>query len=643
MLHINKYPVWPDGTRKKQSGFGPLSGTLIEKYDARYAFDPNDLAVAGNPWGLPTFLWIEGDGTGATIGPAGLNLAVTGAVSQVVTPYQYPSLVDATAEYYDGVSCRADATKPVDPALTNDIVVMVKARHHDNAAGGGPFQLVGTGQVGGFVQTNCWALGMINNDISFYADSGFGFPSGPTWTNPGWRSYFCAGIVVNRNGNSYAWGNGEAGNNVASIALTLAGAHGIGIGGPPNVAAAQRARLGTCIEWVAIWYGDGLYEVWSADSWRLVKRLQSEAIGLRETEANKVAGVNKYWLYTKGGNAGATSYQDHNGVWRFGGRQGVRAGNPNGLFCSPGDTNTVAGSGNPNYDVAVTTSWTLTGGAIAVVSDAAALAAANASIWGPNVWEITNATGVTQVAYRGADANALPCNFFVLARYVAGANALIGWRDSSSGVFTSVGTILDGYALTRVLQQTPPDADCKYAIQLPDGCVLRLIGVSLDNNALGVGVSKYPRPASGTPYLGNATVPEGATTEHTPVVLSGSYLVNMAPLSWSGVGCLLDDGILPCVTTPGDILHAETVAAGWATGDGTTQIQTVAPFVPTVGVYVDVWTAWRGALQYIQQNIIGTAVVGAYDLNKGMVGAMKVMPTLHSGDIAVKYLEIRQV
>jgi hypothetical protein len=315
------------------------------------------------------------------------------------------------------------------------------------------------------------------------------------------------------------------------------------------------------------------------------------------------------------------------------------------MYCSPGDTNTVAGSANPNYDVAATASWTLTGGAIAVVNDAVALAAVGASIWGPSVWEITNATGVTQVAYRGGNANVLPCNFFALVRYVAGTNALIGWRDSSTGVFTSVGTILDGYALTRVLQQTPPDADCKFAIQLPDGCTLRIIAVTLDDNAAGTGASKYPRPAAEPPYTPNATVPEGATTEHTPVVLSGSYLLNVAPLSWSGVGCLIDDGMLPCVTTPGDILHAESVAAGWATGDGTTQIQTVAPYVPAVGVYVDVWSAWRGALQYIQQGILTPAslVTGAYDLNKGMVGAMKVMPALHSGDIAVKYLEVRQV
>lgn len=643
MLHINQYPVWPDGTRKRQSGFGPFSGTLIEKYDARYAFDPLDLVVPGNPWGVPTFLWIEGDGTGATIGPVGLNLAVTGAVSQVVAPYQYPNGVDATAEYYDGVSCRADATKPLDPALADDIVVMAKVRHHDNSAIGGPFVLVGTGRLFGFVQSDCWSLVMSNNDITFYADSGFGFPTGPVWPNPGFRSYLCAGAVMNRNGNTYAWGNGQAGSVTAAIAGTLAGAHGIGVGGPPNANAAQRARLGTCIEWVAFWYGVGLYEIWSADSWRLVKRLQSEAMGLRETEANKVPGVNKYWLYTKGGNNGGSSYQDHNGVWRFSGRQGVRAGNPSGMYCSPGDSNLAAGSGGPNYDVAETASWTLTGGGIALVSDAVALAAASASIWGPSVWEITNASGVPQVAYRGGNANVAPCNFFVLARYVAGANALIGWRDSSTGVFTSVGTILDGYAITRVLQQTPPDNDCKFAIQLPDACTLRLIGVQLDNNTGGVGVSKYPRPTGDPPIAGGATVQDGATTEHTPGVLSGSYLVNMAPLVWSGVGCLLDDGILPCVTTSGDILHAEVAAAGWATGDGTTQIQTTAPLVPTAGVYVDVWTAWRGALQYVQQNIIGTAVVGAYDLNKGMVGAMKVMPTLHSGDIAVKYVEVRQV
>ena len=95
------------------------------------------------------------------------------------------------------------------------------------------------------------------------------------------------------------------------------------------------------------------------------------------------------------------------------------------------------------------------------------------------------------------------------------------------------------------------------------------------------------------------------------------------------------------MTTPGDLLHAESAAPGWATSDGTTQISAGSP---SNGVYVDVWTAWKAALQYVQQGLSGTATTSAYDGNKGTVGALTASPSLESGgDYIVKYIEIRDV
>ena len=642
MLHINKYPVWPDGTRKKQSGFGPLSGTLIEKYDAQYALNPADL-VGGAVWGVPSFLWKDGDGTTPTIGPASTSLVEVGAGALIPgrpMPYQYPNGVDATGEQYDGVNYRRDTVRRLSPTDTNDIVCAVKLRAPDPSGGAGTtdtffstatYNSSGDG-IGMIQQNGAFRFFFQRRTVFSTRDVQVGdcFPRTPN----------IALAVVDRSARSMTgFINGVVGGTDAALQAGSLIGTGIAIGA--EVDGTIKARAYTRIEWIAVWFGDGIYDTWRADSDRLIKRLSMESLGLRETVTNS-----KYWFYSRSGgdsgNNGGTSYIDHNGNWFFGSKYAPRAGNPNGCIVSPYQNNVIMASGGQyNYDIVAGTLafWSSTGGVLTRVDDSAALLAAKAETWGPYVFNYANTTGAPKAVFCAPKVANTPYTFYLLARYVSGANAQIGWYDTTTTTFTSVGTILDGYALTRVLTQTRPSADCYFAIQIPDGCELRFIGQGLNGSVSGYRIDSYPTPYREPPWS-TETLRERLITEHTPVAGSGSYLVNLAPNCWSGTELSADNTVLPCVTTAGDILHAEKAAPGWATSDGTVQI---AAGAPVAGVYVNVWSAWKAALQYIQEGLVGVATTGAYDGTKGTAGALMVAPSIYGGEYAVKYLEIRDV
>jgi hypothetical protein len=640
VLGINQYEVWPQGRRKKQASFGPLIGALVEEYDARYAFDPGGLAVVGNPWGVPTFLWKDGDGTTPTIGPVGTNLAVSGVglASGQPTQYQYPSGIDATAEETtDGASYRRDSVRSLMPGANDDAIVAVKYRQPNAAVAGGIISLCGVGSAQYSAGTGWFVF--FNNDAVNFKQLIAGTARNVNIGNMVLRSPGIAIGVMNRDGDMTIWGNGRQGTTGATVAGAMAAA-GIGMFTNGAATAGYTMYAHGMIEWWAVWYGVGLYETWSADSSRLIERLSYESLGLRETKTNS-----KYWAYSqpRGGSDSSSSFIDHNGWWRFCGDEVPRAGGPRGLLISPTTQNLAVTGGNPvTFAPAATTGITVTGGVISVVSDEVALAAAKANVWGHNVFSFVNATGSTKVAHMGASGAGgavVPNSIEVLARYVAGAGAELGWWNTGTSTFTPVVTILDGYALTVAQNTSPPTSGTsKFAIRIPDGCTLYFIGMHRTYWPI-IGFPVPYQSAEGSDFAYQDT----ATTEHTPVVASGSLLVNLAPHNWSGIAPGADTTVLPCVTTPGDLLHAESVAAGWATSDGTVQIQTVAPYVPTDGVYVDVWTAWKAALQYIQQGTTTSAsrVTGLYDGNKGTAGALIAQSSL--GDLFVKTIQVRQV
>ncbi len=386
-----------------------------------------------------------------------------------------------------------------------------------------------------------------------------------------------------------------------------------------------------------MWFGLGIYENWAADGNRLIKRLSFESMGLRETVTNS-----KYWSYSfsggGSGNSGCLSYQDHNERWWFGHRYGFAAGNPKGALVSPYNNNNGGLGCNPS----ATTGWTVTGGVLSVVDDSAALATAKAETWGPRVFQFLNATGVSRVIYRGSDASmANKYKFGAIARYLAGSGALLGWYNPTTSTFVSVGPILGDYAPTNIWEQTPPDNDSRLSIQIPDGCTLLFFA---QNYSSASGRSNYPIPAGITEAFSNERQRTILTTEYTPSNASGSYLIETAPSGWSGNECDADAILLSDATVAVPILQAEATVAGWATSDGVTQIQTVAPYVPVVGVYVSVWTAWKGALQYVQEGLNPASLItGAYDGAKVGAGALTVSASIYGGEYYIRTLEIRDV
>jgi len=628
MLNINRYPVFPNGYHKKESGFGPLSGPLVEKYDARYALDPHTL-VGDAIFGTPTILWIDGDGPTPTVSP---NPLLTLATSGVVLPGQpmphtYPSGIDATGEEYDGTSWRADVVNDVNPTDTDDIVVACKHRMSPGALAGGYHLHASTFRNPGGTLRG-WFVYDLGNYMGFsmYSAGGFRDVLSTGFLVPGSPGITVA--VANRNGNMQAWHNMLTG----AQEVTPLGANngnGFAVGAATNGAAPVRA--GARLEWVAAWYGAGLWEAWTASSNRLVKLISSESMGLRETVSRKL------WSFARGEKDCCA--KDGNDRWWLYPDNAPRAGNSKGLYVGTSVVNSAGGNFYGglfpvNLNPPDTTGWAVTGGVVAAVNDAAALLVAKCEAWGPNVYRFTNATGVVQTVYGGiAPVGGSWVSFALLARYEAGAGATVGTRDSGTGVYTPFSAVLGGYGLTLWSSTQLVGNTSQFAIQIPDGCTLLFIA-----QTYGV-TRRLDLPISC--WNANNRAPDFATTEHTPADASDSILVRITPTGWSGIECAADTMLLTRATVAADILHAESVAAGWATGDGAVQIQTVAPAVPTDGVRVDVWAAWKLALQYVQQGVSGVTVTGVYDGAKGGTGFLQA--TADTGPYRLDWIEIRSV
>lgn len=539
-----------------------------------------------------------------------------------------------------GGAYRADTLRTLSPANTNDIIYTIKYRnsYYYPAANGTLF-----GNRSGGAGFNGFEAYLSGGDYpTWYLRTGASTASDSAMTRMAYRTWTCATFILDRTGlDGYSWVNSYSGGTNNFPAGSLVG-NGISIAALVN--GMEPNADGFAVEWIACWYADGIYAAWAADSWRLVKRLNMEAMGLRETVTNS-----KYWWFAGGGGHG-TSYKDHNGRWAygFGGSHGVIcAGNPNGLLLSPDGFYIGLGTAY-NFDPTVVTGWTLTGGAMAVVNDSAALATAKAEIWGPSVYEFSNATGSTQTAYCGSDSTASVYQLFCLARYVAGAGATIGFRETATGVYTAVANILDGYALTRSPYASQA-AGYKLAIQIPDGCTLRFIGhIMQGTTSASNGLVAYPTPVRTAPWGSGINMTEThTTTEHTPVNASGSILINIAPIGWSTTGGKADARIFRTVLNATAIMYAEdTAPGGWSMTDGTTPLSMDPAYGPTDGVYQLLWMAWNTTtgMQYLKDTAVPASLVtAAYDGAMPVSGALEPYASDTGSAFAIKYIEIRQL
>lgn len=635
MLHINRYPVYPDGWHKKQSGFGPLSGTLDSQYIGTSVFNPTTLG-ADPDYGVPRFLWIKGDGQDPRIRPDPALVLAAGGVGAItnngVSPFRYPDGSDVLMEQYDGASyrtCPGYTLSPVDP-VNDDVVIAVKgvltiSTYHTL------FGTYNSTLVGG------WVI--------YYNPPGYRivFNSAANATgvaNPafaiGSYSPFIFIVVMDRVARTLSAGmNNYFGSGEVDNAASIVG-HGTSLAANTNgtspMAAASR------LEWAAMWSGAGIAANWTASSGRLLHRLSCESMGMRETQTRRVF---DFAVRTPASENGGRFFKDHNGRWWLSAEGSPIAGNPLGMTVEGNHTNYCLRNFNPSS----TASYTATGGTFAVVTDTAALAAAKAEPLGPYVYRLINATGVTRYVYGTYSATAAPHSLQVMARYTAGANAQLGWWDVSAGTFTALATILDNYEVTYYNDSTPGDVDWRWCIAIPDGCTLLFTGQQLE-------LGRVATSACATTTAARRFTGDLGVTENVPADISGSYLTTVAPARWGGIapgaqalvlGQDAGGGAAPA------LLCVENAIAGWSTGDTTTLIQTVAPYVPADGTYVQVWTAWRSppavpaGLQYIQQGVVTVAslVTGAYDLTKTpYVTPLRVEATL---PFKVQQIEIRTV
>jgi hypothetical protein len=475
---------------------------------------------------------------------------------------------------------------------------------------------------------------------SWYCRSGAATAGDSAMSMTGTRAWSVYTVLFDRTGgNGYSYVNLYNGGSSAIPAGSYTG-NGLAIGATVT-ADDFCTTAGEAIEWIAVWYGAGIFAAWSADSYRLVKRLNMEAMGLRETVTNS-----KYWAFSGVSGSGA-SYKDHNGRWAFayGDSHGtICAGNPNGLVLNPGSAYVSPGTAY-NFDPTGTAGWTLTGGAMTRVDDTAALAAAKAEVWGPYVYQFANATGAPQVAYCGSDSVATTYEIFCIARYTAGAGATIGVRETATGNYTAWANISDGYVLTRSSFASLA-AGFKLAIQIPDGCTIRFIGHGLQGTA-GSGLVAYPAPVRTADWAAGGTVETHTVTEHTPVNASGSILINIAPIGWSTTGGKADARIFRTVLNATAIMYAEdTAPGGWSMTDGTTPLSMDPAYGPTDGVYQLLWMAWNTTtgMQYLRDTAVPASLVtAAYDGAMPVSGALEPYASDTGSAFAVKYIEIRQL
>ena len=556
----------------------------------------------GGIYGVPEFLWIDGDGNAPTIGT---GLAVTGApVPGQGTPWQRTDGTDVTAEELDGASYRTHGV-PITLGATEDqvtaaLIYLGAVSNHlyfaTRGAAGGGFRMAYAGGTSRFIM----------NDAGGGVTS-IGIPVSPN----AWL--FVVG-VANRDGNIIVVNNGVLGGVAACPGGDISGS-GIGIGS--TQVGAQR-WVGK-IAWCAIWKGVGLNEVWRDNSEAQIMRLTSSVVGCDPRQGDPVTCSR----------ASTASWLDSNGVWRIAARNLPRAGDPTGLRVAPARTNLAYNNINPS----VTTGWSVSGGVLSVVDDSAALAAGGAEEFGPNAIQVANATGGPVYLHGGATTgNTNPHSLSALARLTAGAGAEIGFWDVSGATFTAKGALLDGYA-TRTLEhnETPPDTDSQFAIHIPDNATVRVVAMQCEAGTR----TTTPIPNAQTAAT-QARVIETFDTPVDPSDAQGSVEAIVTPLDWSGTDLGTDCRVITRAGGASGILIAEDGTGGLEIQDGTNTVtEATNPLASGNDQTVRVRWHENGGMSV---DVDGERTDGNYDGALQSTGVVRVAPDL--AEVAVKELTL---
>jgi hypothetical protein len=487
---------------------GIIGQSILLDHPFTHIADPRGLADAdglGSIFGVPTFLWVAGDGNSPTLGPA---LSVTGTPDAIVSPYQLESGSDVAGEEYDGTEYRNTATI-VDPSAGDDIIVFALVK---NSYLPGGTEVVISNRTGGAG----WVLYSNSGNARILVSDGVGtvFRS-LTWL---FASFSLLIAVIDGNGNMYLLRNGIAS---ASAVTPAAGK----IGADQGLAVASYAGgaapfgLGGQIIFAGFQYGTGIADAWIADSFALAKDFTQRFTGTKPRQGAD-------GTFTR---ASAASWQDRNDVWHIASDGLPRAGDSEGLRAAPTRENKVYNTINPQ----VTTGWSTTGGTHTVPSDAAQLATDDLQVFGPNVHQFVPG-GADQIIYGGAaTGNLNKHSSSIFLRGLAGGESVdVGVRDASSGVFTNHQTVVLTTSWQRVVIKgwTPGDTDEVFGLDCDTGDTILFIQPQMEQGDIATSpIPNWQTAATAT------RVAEMMTTSETPSDIQGSIQVELTPLGFSQV------------------------------------------------------------------------------------------------------------
>lgn len=583
-----------------------ISERLLLDIPLVYISDPSDLANPlglGGIFGVPSFLWVAGNGDNPLIGP---TLSATGSPSSKNSPWQLEDNSTILLEEYDGSSYRKTATV-LDPGIADDVVVFGVAKAPKTGAVSYSTLLSTRGGV------SARDYVVLYKHDSFRID---GFTHGDTErivSSPSLgarHSLFTFAFIVDRDGLLHAGMNGLAQSGSACSAGSLAGGNGIGIAAYPSTSLPMQPGGGICF--VAAVYGVGIADLWVADSYALFKEFSYRFSGVYQEKG-------AIGTFARGS---AASWQDRNGIWHFASNNVPRAGDAVGLRCAPARINKCYNTINPQ----ATTGWSVDGGTHSVIDDSSQLEADDADVWGPNVHRFVSG-GSDQVVYGGAvTANTNPHSLSVIMRGDGGGESVdIGLRDVSSGVVQNVGSV----ALTTSWQRfeingaVPADTDQQFALDCDAGDTIYFIASQLEEGSL----CTTPIPNWATAAAA-ARVAETLTTAHTPQDEKGSIEATITPLGWSGgqggTAFLIDRS-----GTSGYLIYP---SSGGTYRFFDTSNQLVGIATPADGVAETVRTRWKGASRSIEDS--GGRVSGSYTGSLRSSGTITIAPSAKESAIA---------
>jgi hypothetical protein len=404
------------------------------------------------------FDWADGDGTTA-IAPkesgGTITLTPSGTItSGIAAPWQERSTDYKTLSLFD--NGRYDSEYILDLSSGQDIIIVVSIDPTKIADGNVQRIISIQSAVSGFGANPCVHLYAYNGAIysAIYGATNV-FPG--SVTRP--RGFLLAGIVINRDGNSFNFVNGNSGTAVATPSLADKSDLNIIISTAATTVRHFIRRLTVFVganiaEIMSTTYRNALFNAISG----IYPQTGPQPTFTRTSIKTAIIN-NKLYIYSK-----------DNPV----------SGNEFGMNFEPPLTNEVY----LNYNPGSTGGLTATGGSLTTTSDTTNLSGATVDIRevGPNVFRFVNTSGSTQYVYdTPTTGDTTPRSLSVYARYISGSNVQLGYYDQVGTTFYNGAAISDNYIRTKNENQTPPNANCSWALEAPNNTEIYFVVQQMEN------------------------------------------------------------------------------------------------------------------------------------------------------------------